>query len=290
MILQLLADSGVDDVHLIIADGAAPAHDRGGDEADGGLEHLRRLLPGPLLQPRRRGPGRHASTLGHDRARRDGDHQPPRRRDATCSSTSTSTSCRWTAGTSRSAPACRNYESAEGAPHAPPHPRQPTRTWIPTRSELHRSVERIGRVIDKHLNVFHIETTINNRMFDGPLDFLMKNEDDFTELDRLKLARDASRALKGCRAAAKRKIFQAVPAAYEVIAVARRRAPSRPTPRSSSAAGSSTRCDVDGQADMRHLRDPVHLALQRQLDPEPAAGAGDGAGATSSTSTGASRC
>ena len=35
VILHLLADSGVDDVHLVIAVGPAPPHDRGGDEADG---------------------------------------------------------------------------------------------------------------------------------------------------------------------------------------------------------------------------------------------------------------
>jgi hypothetical protein len=88
----------------------------------------------------------------------------------------------------------------------------------PPSSEMHRSVDRIGRVIDQHLKVFHIETTINNRMFDGPLDFLMKNEDHYGELDRLKL--EATRtALRALPAAAKRKIFHAVPAAYDVIAV-----------------------------------------------------------------------
>ena len=53
----------------------------------------------------------------------------------------------------------------------------------------------------EHIKVFHIETALNNRMFDGPLAFLMKNEDDFTETDRLKfqamkwtLVEDAARA------------------------------------------------------------------------------------------------
>src|SRR5467141_591959 len=58
----------------------------------------------------------------------------------------------------------------------------------PNKSALHRSTERIGRVIDKHLKVFHIETALNNRMFEEPVGFLMKKEEDFTELDRLKLA------------------------------------------------------------------------------------------------------
>ena len=36
------------------------------------------------------------------------------------------------------------------------------------------------------MKVFHIETALNNRMFAGPTAFLTKNEDDFTEIDRLK--------------------------------------------------------------------------------------------------------
>ena len=43
-------------------------------------------------------------------------------------------------------------------------------TWSPTQSRAaHAATERIGRVVDKHLNVFHIETALNNRMFDGPI-------------------------------------------------------------------------------------------------------------------------
>ncbi|BDG06968.1 lactate racemase domain-containing protein [Anaeromyxobacter paludicola] len=88
----------------------------------------------------------------------------------------------------------------------------------PARSEMHRSVDRIGRVIDEHLDVFHVETTINNRMFDGPMEFLQKREDDFTDLDRLKLA-GLRATLKRLPRVAKRKLFQAIPAAYDVIAV-----------------------------------------------------------------------
>ena len=35
------------------------------------------------------------------------------------------------------------------------------------------------------MKIFHIETALNNKMFEGPLSFLMKNEDEFTEMDRL---------------------------------------------------------------------------------------------------------
>src|SRR5512142_1605145 len=111
-----------------------------------------------------------------------------------------------------------NYEGVK-AHHTPYHIAHSHSYIDPEHSEMHRSVDRIGKIIDRELNVFHIETTINNRMFDGPLDFLMKREDAYTDLDRLKLA-GMRAALKGLPPAAKRKIFQAVPAAYEVIAVA----------------------------------------------------------------------
>ena len=41
-------------------------------------------------------------------------------------------------------------------------------------------IARMGRLAHKTLNVFTIETTVNNRMFDKNLDFLYKNEDDLS--------------------------------------------------------------------------------------------------------------
>jgi len=88
----------------------------------------------------------------------------------------------------------------------------------PDKSELAHSVTRIGRVIDEHMKVFHIETVLNNKMFDGPLSFLMKNEDDFTEADRLKF--EAIKwTLKRTPRALRREVFMRVPAPYEIIAV-----------------------------------------------------------------------
>src|SRR5258706_5132124 len=54
----------------------------------------------------------------------------------------------------------------------------------PSTSALNTSVERMGRLTNSKLNVFTIETTINNRMFDRPLEFLAKNEDDLTTTER----------------------------------------------------------------------------------------------------------
>ena len=110
-----------------------------------------------------------------------------------------------------------NYRGVK-ANHTPHHIRKSDSYMDPERSEMHRSIDRIGRVIDRELNVFHIETTVNNRMFDGPMDFMMHREEAWTELDRLKLA--ALRAtLARLPRAARRKLFQAVPAGFEIIAV-----------------------------------------------------------------------
>ena len=88
----------------------------------------------------------------------------------------------------------------------------------PKSSALNHSVERIGRVCEQHMKVFHIETALNNRMFDGPLSFLMKNEDDFTEADRL-----AFHAIKWTLdrtpRALRREVFMRVPSPYQLIAV-----------------------------------------------------------------------
>src|SRR5512138_429150 len=110
-----------------------------------------------------------------------------------------------------------NYEGVK-AHHTPHHIKHSHSYMDPERSEMHRSVDRIGRYADRHLNVFHVETTINNRMFDGPLGFLMKKEEDYDDLDRLKLA-GMRAALKKLPPAAKRRMFHTVPAAYDVIAV-----------------------------------------------------------------------
>ena len=46
----------------------------------------------------------------------------------------------------------------------------------PKKSELANRVGRMGRLANQKLSVFTIESTINNRMFDRPLEFLAKNE------------------------------------------------------------------------------------------------------------------
>src|SRR5260370_4502017 len=58
----------------------------------------------------------------------------------------------------------------------------------PTRSALHRSSDRMGKLIHESLNIFQIGTAVNTRMYGGGLDFLHKNEENFTDLVRTPLA------------------------------------------------------------------------------------------------------
>lgn len=88
----------------------------------------------------------------------------------------------------------------------------------PKKSALNHSVERIGKICDEHMKVFHIETVLNNRMYDSPTGFLAKNEDEFTDFDRLKFE-GMRYALKKTPRNLRREIFQRIPAAYELIGV-----------------------------------------------------------------------
>jgi nickel-dependent lactate racemase len=88
----------------------------------------------------------------------------------------------------------------------------------PEKSELNTSVVRMGRVTNKALDVFTIETTINNRMFDRPLEFLSKNEDDLTANERMAM-KALSFTLKNTPQPARQAIFQRVPSPYGVTGV-----------------------------------------------------------------------
>ena len=85
-------------------------------------------------------------------------------------------------------------------------------------SELASRMESIGRFINSKIDVFHVESTINNRMFAKPLDFLGKNEDELSPFEALGL-KNLVRTLNFLPQKARQAIFEKVPAPYGVIAV-----------------------------------------------------------------------
>jgi nickel-dependent lactate racemase len=88
----------------------------------------------------------------------------------------------------------------------------------PRKSALATSVDRMGHLVEKTLNVFHIETTVNNRMFDRPLAFLHKNEDDWTGAERAAY-KGLSFTLSKLPQVARQAIFQRVPSPYGITGV-----------------------------------------------------------------------
>lgn len=87
-----------------------------------------------------------------------------------------------------------------------------------TKSPLTDSCNRMGRVVNDKLNVFHIETVVNNQMFDPRMQFFVKPEDEWNALDKVTF-RIAQVGLGAMPRQLKRKVLFSVPAPYELIAV-----------------------------------------------------------------------
>src|SRR5438034_3726557 len=109
-----------------------------------------------------------------------------------------------------------DYESLR-AHHDPQTIRDSDSYMDPARSELANKCARLGKIVDQELNVFHIETAINNRMYKGDMDFLLRNEDDFTAFDRMKFEAMRYRMSKLPRPA-RRKLLHSRPSHYEMTA------------------------------------------------------------------------
>ncbi|MGO9715299.1 MAG: lactate racemase domain-containing protein [Polyangiaceae bacterium] len=103
--------------------------------------------------------------------------------------------------------------------HHEPHTMRRCHSYMdPSSSELSTRVNRMGRVTNKALNVFTIETTINNRMFDRPLEFLHKNEDDLSDGEKTALG-GLRFTLDKLPQGARQAIFDRVPSPYGVTGV-----------------------------------------------------------------------
>jgi nickel-dependent lactate racemase len=103
--------------------------------------------------------------------------------------------------------------------HHNPHTMRKCHSYMdPDASELNNSVVRQGRVLNRHLNVFTIETSVNNNMFDTPLQFLTKNEDDLSSLEASGL-KALTMTLDRLPQPARQAIFTRVPSPFGVTGV-----------------------------------------------------------------------
>jgi hypothetical protein len=88
----------------------------------------------------------------------------------------------------------------------------------PPRSALHHSCNRMGRVVDDHCSVFHIETTLNSATFPSFLGFLDKQEVEYTAFDQLNFQTNRQ-ALERMPYWMKNAIFQSIRAPYGLTSV-----------------------------------------------------------------------
>ena len=85
-------------------------------------------------------------------------------------------------------------------------------------SPLTASCDRINDVVDRHMKVFHVETAVNNQMFDPRLAFFVKNEDRWNAVDKM-MFKTTQWALSKTPRERKRKLLFSVPAPYGITAI-----------------------------------------------------------------------
>lgn len=88
----------------------------------------------------------------------------------------------------------------------------------PPNSDFHRSCERMGDIVRKHMRIFTIETTLNGNTFHSALGFLLKREHAWNVRDRLSY--HGSRVgLKMLPGVLRRKAYNALPSSYGLTGV-----------------------------------------------------------------------
>jgi hypothetical protein len=88
----------------------------------------------------------------------------------------------------------------------------------PPKSALYDSVARMGRIVNEHMNVFHIETSLNSDTFPHAFPFLQKPERSWNAFDRAQHAINKT-TLSALTLSVGRKIFMRMPAPYLVTGV-----------------------------------------------------------------------
>jgi lactate racemase-like protein len=104
--------------------------------------------------------------------------------------------------------------------HHNPHTMTHSRSFMDQhRSELHKSNWRMGKVlVDSGVNVFQIETTLNTDVFPSPFGFLNKREWEWTARDRAMFVA-SSKSLAKTPPRIARNIFQSIEAPHQMTSI-----------------------------------------------------------------------
>ena len=241
IVLELLADSGVDDIHLIIANSLHRRMTDGEMKRMVGEKIFDAFYPDRYYNHDAEDPDGMVE-LGQHRARRGGRGQPPRGREGPAHLCQHQPGARWTAATSRWASGSATTSRSRAHHNPRDHPRlrqlhgpealgaehQLDRAHRPRRRPAHEGLPHRDRAQQPHVRRASWSSS-------------MKNEEDFTEFDRLKLQACATRCRR-CRARPSARCSSIDSRRLRGDRRATRARPSRCTRRRSSSAGSSTRC------------------------------------------------
>ena len=88
----------------------------------------------------------------------------------------------------------------------------------PPSSALHSSCERMGKLLAGHVRIFTIETTLNNEMFGAPFEFLQKREWEWSAKDQAAFL-GTRRMTERAPTSLKRNIFHKIASPYGVTGV-----------------------------------------------------------------------
>lgn len=88
----------------------------------------------------------------------------------------------------------------------------------PPRSRMHQCIDRIGRYVEQHVKVFHIEMTVNTDTFPHYLGFMQTQETTWSAVDKV-FARANKHTLDCLPLSVCRKIFFANKAPYKVTSI-----------------------------------------------------------------------
>jgi hypothetical protein len=214
IVLELLAANGVDDVHIIIANSLHRKMTEWEMKRMVGAKIFNEFHPDRYYNHDAEDPDG-LIVLGETR------HKEPLRINRRCAESDLVIYCNinlvpMDGGHKSVAVGLCDYESLR-AHHEPQTIRDSNSYMDPASSMLNHKVVRLGKLVDEHMNVFHIESALNNRIYGSDMDFLLKNEDEFSAMDRLKFE-TMRRTMSALPRAARRKLLHSVPAAYEMIA------------------------------------------------------------------------
>jgi lactate racemase len=103
--------------------------------------------------------------------------------------------------------------------HHNPKTLEHTRSLMdPPNSAMHHSINRMGRIFDEHVKVFHIETTLNNQTYPSVFDFMAKPEHQWSTVTKANFLA-THKAMQTMPTGATRRISHSIKAPHRMTSV-----------------------------------------------------------------------